>query len=173
MGFAFPIGVPLGAYALLWSRRQEIDERETRWVGVGGVPNQSAGMNFDQKEFTNTLNLISPLSRSLGDEELMVLSFFFRNYGPKRWRMAVWDMVRRLMPCFLLATCERPAQVLLGARIVSCGFMVRDRGSYVRHAHSIALFFSYSPTRPSFRPALPKCPSDFMARAGPVLGSVI
>ena len=30
MGFAFPIGVPLGAYTLLWSRRHEIEERDTR-----------------------------------------------------------------------------------------------------------------------------------------------
>ena len=78
-----------------------------------------------------------------------MLSFFFRNYGPKRWRMAVWDMVRRLMPCFLLATCELPAQVLLGALIVSCGFMVRDRGSYVRHAFRYAFSRTHPPVRPS------------------------
>ena len=33
MGVAFPIGVPLGAYTLLWSRRHEIEQRDTRLGG--------------------------------------------------------------------------------------------------------------------------------------------
>ena len=33
MWIAFPIGIPLASYTLLWSRRREIEERETRLGG--------------------------------------------------------------------------------------------------------------------------------------------
>jgi len=56
MGLAFPVGVPLAALVLLWSRRREIEERQTR----------------------------------MGGEELKVIAFFFRTYGPETWYWSVF-----------------------------------------------------------------------------------
>mmetsp|Transcript_106080 Transcript_106080/g.306893 ORF Transcript_106080/g.306893 Transcript_106080/m.306893 type:complete len:646 (-) Transcript_106080:221-2158(-) len=88
MGFVFPIGVPLAAYILLWTRRREIEARTTR----------------------------------LGGPELNVLSFFFRTYAPNRWRTGVVEMLRRLMPCWLLLL-QHSSRVLLVALFISFLFL--------------------------------------------------
>ena len=72
-------------------------------------------------------NEIQNRTTRLGGSELEALSFFFKAYSPKFYWWAIIDMIRRLVPAFLLLFEYTSTQISV-ALILSYLFAVSSRG---------------------------------------------